>query len=194
MNRLPLYSLLLLLLAAPLAGCGSDSEAASGEDDHAGEAPGAHADEGAGEGAEDEHGDELTLTDEQAAATEIATEVVRSSALAAEVRVPARIVPTETGQAQVGALVDGRVVRLLVAEGQSVRRGAAVAVIESPEVARLQGEYLRTQARVTQARQQLDRSRQLAAENLISQTLLEQAVADADVAAVAGDVAADDEA
>ena len=137
MNRLPIYSLLLLLLAAPLAGCGSDSEAASGEDDHAGEAPGAHADEGAGEGAEDEHGDELTLTDEQAAATEIATEVVRSSALAAEVRVPARIVPTETGQAQVGALVDGRVVRLLVAEGQSVRRGAAVAVIESPEVARL---------------------------------------------------------
>ena len=196
MNRLPIYSLLLLLLAAPLAGCGSDSEAASGEDDHAGEAPGAHADEGAGEGAEDEHGDELTLTDEQAAATEIATEVVRSSALAAEVRVPARIVPTETGQAQVGALVDGRVVRLLVAEGQSVRRGAAVAVIESPEVARLQGEYLRTQARVTQARQQLDRSRQLAAENLISQTLLEQAVADArasesEAAAIAGEIRAE---
>ena len=195
MNRLPLYSL-LLLLAAPLAGCGSDSEAASGEDDHAGEAPGAHADEGAGEGAEDEHGDELTLTAEQAAATEIETETVRASALAAEVRVPARIVPTETGQAQVGALVDGRVVRLLAAEGQAVRRGAAVAVIESPEVARLQGEYLRAQARVTQARQQRDRSQQLAAEDLISQTLLEQAVADAqaaeaEAAALAGEIRAE---
>lgn len=195
MNRLSLYSLLLLLLAAPLAGCGSDSEAASGEDDHAGEAPGAHADEGDDRAGEDEHGDELTLTEAQAAATEIQTEIVRSSALAAEVRVPARIVPTETGQAQVGALVDGRVVRLLAAEGQAMRRGAAVAVIESPEVARLQGEYLQAQARVRQAAQQLDRSRQLAAEDLISETLLEQAVADAgatqaQAAALAGEVRA----
>ena len=194
MNRLPLYTL-LLLLAAPLAGCGSDSEAAPGEDDHAGEAPGAHADEGDDHAGEDEHGDELTLTDEQAAATEIDTETVRASALAAEVRVPARIVPTETGQAQVGALVDGRVVRLLAAEGQTIRRGAAVAAIESPEVARLQGEYLQAQARVRQARQQLDRSRQLAAEDLISETLLEQAVADAaatdaQAAALAGEVRA----
>ena len=192
MKTLPLYALLLTLFAAPLAGCGSDTEAAPGEDDHADEASGTHDDEGD----EDEPGDEITLTDEQAAAVDVETAVVRAGALAAEIRVPARIVPTETGQAQVGALVDGRVVRLLAAEGQAVRRGAAVAVIESPEVARLQGEYLQAQARVTQARQQLDRSRQLAAEDLISGTLLEQAVADAaateaQAAAIAGEIRAE---
>ena len=185
MNRLLLT---LLLAAAPLAGCGSDTEAAPPEDDHAGEAPGAHADD-------DEHGDEVTLTEAQAAAVDVETAVVRAGALAAELSVPARIVPTETGQAQVGALVDGRVVRLLAAEGQAVRRGAAVAAIESPEVARLQGEYLQAQARVTQAEQQLSRSRQLAAEDLISGTLLEQAVADASAteaqaAALAGEIRA----
>ena len=189
-----MYRLLLscLVLAVPLAGCGSDTEAAP-TDDHAGEAPGAHSDDASGEA--DDHGDEITLTEAQAAAADVETAIVQASPLAAEIRVPARIVPTETGQAQVGALVDGRVVRLLAAEGQAVRRGVAVAVIESPEVARLQGEYLQAQARVTQARQQLDRSRQLAAEDLISGTLLEQAVADASAteaqaAALAGEIRA----
>ena len=189
MNRL---FLLCLVLAVPLAGCGSDTEAAP-TDDHAGEAPGAHSDDASGEA--DDHGDEITLTEAQAAAADVETAVVQAAPLAAEIRVPARIVPTETGQAQVGALVDGRVVRLLAAEGQGIRRGVAVAVIESPEVARLQGEYLQAQARVTQARQQLDRSRQLAAEDLISGTLLEQAVADASAteaqaAALAGEIRA----
>ena len=189
-----MYRLLLfcLVLAVPLAGCGSDTEAAP-TDDHAGEAPGAHSDDASGEA--DDHGDEITLTEAQAAAADVETAIVQASPLAAEIRVPARIVPTETGQAQVGALVDGRVVRLLAAEGQAVRRGVAVAVIESPEVARLQGEYLQAQARVTQARQQLDRSRQLAAEDLISGTLMEQAVADASAteaqaAALAGEIRA----
>ena len=189
-----MYRLLLfcLVLAVPLAGCGSDTEAAP-TDDHAGEAPGAHSDDASDEA--DDHGDEITLTEAQAAAADVETAIVQASPLAAEIRVPARIVPTETGQAQVGALVDGRVVRLLAAEGQAVRRGVAVAVIESPEVARLQGEYLQAQARVTQARQQLDRSRQLAAEDLISGTLLEQAVADASAteaqaAALAGEIRA----
>ena len=189
-----MYRLLLfcLLLAVPLAGCGSDTEAAP-TDDHAGEAPGAHSDDASGEA--DDHGDEITLTEAQAAAADVETAVVQAAPLAAEIRVPARIVPTETGQAQVGALVDGRVVRLLAAEGQGVRRGVAVAVIESPEVARLQGEYLQARARVTQAEQQLNRSRQLAAEDLISGTLLEQAVADASAteaqaAALAGEIRA----
>ena len=189
-----MYRLLLfcLVLAVPLAGCGSDTEAAP-TDDHAGEAPGAHSDDASDE--TDDHGDEITLTEAQAAAADVETAVVQARPLAAEIRVPARIVPTESGQAQVGALVDGRVVRLLAAEGQAVRRGVAVAVIESPEVARLQGEYLQAQARVTQARQQLDRSRQLAAEDLISGTLLEQAVADAaateaQAAALAGEIRA----
>ena len=194
MNRILLLS---LLLSVPFAGCDSDTRATpaddhAGETDHAGEAPGAHTEDGA---SGDDHGDEITLTEDQAAATQVETAAVEVGPLASELRVPARIVPTETGRAQVGALVDGRVVRLLVAEGQAVRRGAAVAAIESPEVARLQGEYLQAQARVTQASQQLARSRQLADEDLISGTLLEQAVADAagaeaQAAALAGEVRA----
>ena len=194
MYRLFLLSLLLAVpLAVPLAGCGSDSAAPT--DDQAGEGPSARSDDDDDDDDDDEPGDEITLTEAQAAVVDVGTAVVRVAPLAAELRVPGRIVPTETGRAQVGALVNGRVVRLVAAEGQAVRRGGAVAVIESPEVVRLQGEYLQVQARVTQARQQLARSRQLAAEDLISGTLLEQAVADAaateaQAAALAGEVRA----
>ncbi len=184
MKTLFLSSLLLAL--APLTGCGPGAA----EDAHADDA---HAEDGHDD--DGDHGDEVALTEAQADAARIETAVVREAPLAAELRVPAQIVPTETGRAQVGALVDGRVVRLLVAEGQSVRRGATLAAIESPEVARLQGEYLQARARGVQAEQQLGRSRQLAAEDLISTTLLEQAVADArateaQAAALAGEIRA----
>ena len=124
-----MYRLLLfcLALAVPLAGCGSDTEAAP-TDDHAGEAPGAHSDDASDEA--DDHGDEITLTEAQAAAADVETAVVQASPLAAEIRVPARIVPTESGQAQVGALVDGRVVRLLAAEGQSHLKSGAKLMAE----------------------------------------------------------------
>ncbi|MDT0632568.1 efflux RND transporter periplasmic adaptor subunit [Rubrivirga litoralis] len=191
MNR-PLCILLFLLAAAPLAGCGSEFGAAPADDTDHEEHGDAEHDDGHSDDGHDSQ-DEIALTEAQAAAAGIETAAAQAGPLADELRVPARIIPTETGQAQVGALVDGRVVRLLAAEGQAVRRGAAVAAIESPEVARLQGEYLQAQARATQAEQQLARSRQLAAEDLISGTLLEQAVADArateaQAAALAGEI------
>jgi cobalt-zinc-cadmium efflux system membrane fusion protein len=186
-----LFHLALLLFAAALVGCGDASSPSQPPED-------AHAEDTHAEGADahdDEHGDEITLSPDQLAAADIQVEAARSESLADQLRAPARIVPTETGQAQVGALVAGRVVDLLAAEGQSVRQGAAVATIESPEVARLQGEYLQADARVTQTQQQEARSRLLAAEDLISGSLLEQAVADAraaeaQAAALAGEVRA----
>lgn len=187
MRTILLILYLALFAITALTGCGADTVS-----DSSAEAREEHSDD---EHGADEHGDELTLTAAQDSAADIELGEARSESLADRLRVPARIVPTETGQAQIGALVDGRVVRLLASEGQSVRRGAVVAAIESPEVARLQGEYLQAAARVTQMAQQEARSRLLAAEDLISGTLLEQAIADAraaeaQAAALAGEVRA----
>lgn len=174
-----------MLLAGPLlAGCGgNDPEAvldappaAEVHDNHPGE---------------DHHADEagaITLTPEQQSQAGITTAPVQLQELAAIVSVPGRIVPSETGQALTGAIVSGRLVRLLAAEGEAVRRGQALAVVESPEVGNLQGELLHTRATVERTGLELRRQEQLFAEGLSAERLLEQAreehrTAQADLAA-----------
>ncbi|MGN6183850.1 MAG: efflux RND transporter periplasmic adaptor subunit [Thermoanaerobaculia bacterium] len=64
--------------------------------------------------------------------------------------------------AEVGSPVTARVVRLLAAPGQQVRRGQVLAEAQSVELGRAQAEYEAAQARVTVARAALDRKRVLA--------------------------------
>ena len=164
MNRIFLYLLLILLFASAACG-GNDHETATkapptdevDHDDHAGETG------------------EITLTAEQSAGVDIETATVRTQALTAPIVVPARIVPTEAGQALAGAIVSGRVVRLIAAEGQRVRRGDPLAVVESPDVGNLQGELLHARATVERTGQELKRQEQLFAEGLSAERLLEQA-------------------
>lgn len=182
MNRIFLF-LTFLFALLPLAGCGGDSPSETIE------APPVEA-------TADEHGDEhaeggaVTLTPEQVAEAGIETTPVRTQALTVPLRVPARIVPSETGQAVAGAVVAGRLTRLLAAEGHAVGRGQPLAVIESPEVGDLQGELLHARATVERTRQELRRQEQLFAEGLSAERLLEQAreahrIAEADEAAAA---------
>ena len=188
------FFLLFALLLSPLwIGCSSDP-ALPGEDAHS--ETDAHAGD---DHADDDHsgdaGDEITLTPDQAQATAIETAVVASERLASGLSAPARIVPTETGQAVVGALVSGRIARLLAAQGDAVAKGAALAVVESPVVARLEGDYVQALAEQRRADQQLERRRVLASEGLVAGSLLEQSVADAavagaQVAALAGEIRA----
>ena len=165
------FFLLFALLLSPLwIGCSSDP-ALPGEDAHS------ETDAHAGDDHSGDAGDEITLTPDQAQATAIETAVVASERLASGLSAPARIVPTETGQAVVGALVSGRIARLLAAQGDAVAKGAALAVEQR------------------RADQQLERRRVLASEGLVAGSLLEQSVADAavagaQVAALAGEIRA----
>jgi cobalt-zinc-cadmium efflux system membrane fusion protein len=87
-------------------------------------------------------------------------------------------VPSEAGQALAGAVVSGRVIRLIAAEGEAVRAGQPLAVVESPEVGNLQGELLHARATVERTDQELTRQQQLFAEGLSAERLLEQARAE----------------
>jgi cobalt-zinc-cadmium efflux system membrane fusion protein len=185
MNRITPF-LLFLLAAASLAGCGDGS----------GEPEGPPV-----EAAADEHGDEhaeggaLTLTPEQVAEAGIETAPVREQPLTVPITVPGRIVPSETGQAMAGAVVAGRLTRLLASEGQAVGRGQALAVIESPEIGSIQGELLHAMATVERTRLELRRQEQLFAEGLSAERLLEQAreehrIAQADQAVLASQLRA----
>lgn len=167
MNRILLF-LTILFAVLPLAGCGSDTPGASGDSVPVE----ATADE---QGDEHAEGEALTLTPEQVAEAGIETAPVRTKTLTIPISVPGRIVPSEAGQAVAGAVVTGRLVRLLAAEGQAVRRGQALAVIESREIGTLQGELLHARATAERTRLELTRQEQLFAEGLSAERLLEQA-------------------
>ncbi|MEQ9042792.1 MAG: efflux RND transporter periplasmic adaptor subunit [Alphaproteobacteria bacterium] len=184
---------LLALILITTGGC-------TGGDDRQEDTPDAalvrtsEAGEDEGEG-EEEESNEVTLSAEQVEAAGIEIEAVGEQEVNGTLAAPARIVPTETATAEVGSLVAGRVTRLFVRDGSSVQRGDPMAEIESLEIGRLKGDYLRAHAAVEQTRAAFERQQQLEREEIGAQRTLEEAraafhSAQADLTALATQLAA----
>jgi membrane fusion protein, heavy metal efflux system len=125
------------LLVLVLSAC--DKGEARAPDDHA-----EH------EGDAEEHVDEVHLSPESIAAEGLVLETVTKRVLRPTLRVPARIAFNGERMAHVGSPVRGRVAELLASLGQEVEAGAALLVIDSPELGEAQGDYLqRRSARET---------------------------------------------
>ncbi len=160
-----------------LAGCGKDKamdEAAGRENE-----PPASAVEGEEHGTADEAGEGLLVLD---------AEVLRDLKLttfAAELRpggegviALGELKVNEQAYAEVGAPIAARVVRLLAAPGQSVRRGQALAELQSVELGQARAGQTAARARVELARKTAERKRGLAAERIVSRGELQRAEAD----------------
>jgi cobalt-zinc-cadmium efflux system membrane fusion protein len=80
--------------------------------------------------------------------------------------------------AAVSAPISGRIARVLAHEGEAVRRGQTVAVIESLEFASLVADLMQAEAEADLQRQQVARYTQLVAERISPQMRLDQARAD----------------
>lgn len=88
------------------------------------------------------------------------------------------VVPSVEGEARMGAMISGRIVKVLVREGDAVKKGQILAWIDAPEAARMQGDFLRARARVWRAEQALARQRALWEDRATSESALQQAEAD----------------
>jgi cobalt-zinc-cadmium efflux system membrane fusion protein len=84
----------------------------------------------------------------------------------------------EQAYAEVGAPIPGRIVRLLVAPGQSVRRGQPLAALQSVELGQARAQRTAALARAELARKTAERKRGLAAERIVSRGELQRAEAD----------------
>ena len=147
-------------------------EAAEAAGDHAGHDHGApagggdeHAEgDGHGHGAEggesgEEHADEVRLTDEAVAAYGIRTAPVERRALEGVVSAPARVGFNEEAMAHVAALLPGRVDQLHAKLGDRVAAGDVLIKVRSPELGRLQADYLSALSAVEAARPAVDIAR-----------------------------------
>lgn len=104
---------------------------------------------------------EIALTPEQVQISGIAAEAVTTRQFKSTTKLPATLVGDPDREIKVSSRVEGIVERLDVRVGDSVQAGQVLAVISSPEIARLRSEY-HTQRTSTQlARENLERRFQL---------------------------------
>lgn len=176
----------LLLLLVSLAGCGEGAE-------KAGDEPAEHSHEAGEEHAGEEHGDEHAGKSGETAPADgtltVDPEVLRDLQLTT---FPAELRPggegatalgelkvDEAAYAEVGTPIPARIVRLVAGPGQAVRRGQALAELQSVELGQARARRAAAAARADLARQTVERKRGLAAERIVSQGELQRAEADA---------------
>ena len=132
------------------------------------------ADPSAAESAEAEHLEEegeegvLLLTPAQIDAARIAVVAVTGGGVS-ETRLSGRVEPMVDARAAVAASVGGRVERVLVAPGQSVRAGQALAVLVSGDAAGLRAEVDAAQANAVAAEQAHEREESLAEQGVVAE-------------------------
>lgn len=184
---------LLVLALIVLAGCGSQPSAPPA-DEHGHESESATDEHGHEEGGHDEN--EVTLSPEALVIAGIETIVVRREPFQITLQVPGTVSSTDRGRAVVTPPVAGRVVSISARLGDSVRQGQTLAVIESPELSQAwssiadatrlrdaakadldqaRSEVQLSQAKLSAARTNLTRQKQLAQAGAFSQAPVQQA-------------------
>lgn len=117
---------------------------------------------------------------DDAQVTELAVETVRvaESTEPVVLTVPGTVAPSPEAYAVVSAPIGGRVVQINAHEGESVRAGQSIALIESLELASLVGDYLEARAEADFQRQQVERYRPLVEKRITARSVLDKAEAD----------------
>ena len=94
-------------------------------------------------------------------AVDLRMDIAKTRALDATLKVTGALVLRPQSQGEVASLMGGIVRSLLVKDGQSVRRGQVMAMIENTDVVSLQREYYSAYKESEMARLELERQRQL---------------------------------
>lgn len=121
----------------------------------------------------------VRLSDDVVKAAGIRLAPVASLSLPATVNLTGEVVADPDRAARVAARVSGRVVEVRFKEGERVKAGALLAIIESPELARARADHLAARARAEAAKLNVERLGRVAAKGLAAGQDVENARAEA---------------
>lgn len=146
----------LLIAILLCAACGKKG----GEAAHEGEAHEGHDEKGHDEKGHDESEEGVVhLTAEQVATIKLATEPVTTRAASSEILATAEIVPPDDGVARIGSKLGGRITRLPVSVGATVKAGQLIAVVDSSELGAAKADYLMAAAQARLTRETAEREK-----------------------------------
>ena len=160
-----------LLLAASIAGVGCDRQNSPVPDAKASPAPSVSA-------TTTTFQHEVNIDPELVSSGRVQMKPAEKRSLSDEIVAAGETVPSVDGEAEVGALVSGRVSAIYAKEGDVVKRGQVLAVIDAPEAARMQGDWLRAKARLWRAQKMVEQERALWADKATSERNLHAAEAE----------------
>lgn len=98
----------------------------------------------------------------------IAVAVVEEQRLPWTISCPAVVQPLPDRHARIGSLIEGRIQKVFVSEGDPVKPGQALATIESAELAGMVAELIRARAEATAANTEFERTQSLVRQNAAS--------------------------
>lgn len=85
-------------------------------------------------------------------------------------------------RALVGSVLGGKIKQILIHEGDYVKQGQTIAILENPEALKMQQEYLTVSARLTMLESDLERQKSLQTQDATTQKIVQQAQAELDMA------------
>lgn len=154
----------MAMLIVLLSACGGSSGSTEGEEE--------------GEHHDEEHAAEVELTPTQISAIGLKTAGLERKTLSGTLKVNGRLMLPPQNQAEVGTLMGGTIMRILVTEGQTVEKGQVLAELASIEFLQLQQDYLQSAAQLTVKRADLKRQQDLRTDNINAERTLQQAQSD----------------
>lgn len=141
---------------------GAEDHEEHDHDDHA------HAEEG-------DHSDHVELSQDAAAEAGIRLSRAARAPLQQSLSLPAELRFDADRVANVSPQISGRIIRLTATEGDTVTRGATLAILSSRELADLKAEYMTTKTAEDLARQALEREETLFSDRITSEADLQAA-------------------
>lgn len=164
-----IFWMLLIVLVA--CGPAAQEEPEAEHDEHAAE----HADEGGAEGL-------LTVNPEVLRDLKLTTFAAELRPAGEGVTALGELKVDEARYAEAGSPIAARVTAVLAAPGDAVRRGQALAELQSTELGRARADYTAATARADLAAKTVERKRSLAADRIVPQGELQRAEAEAEAA------------
>lgn len=110
---------------------------------------------------DEDHTETIELTEEQMEAVGIEIGTVESRNLSSVIKASGQLEVPPQNKADVTSLTGGVIKRILVLEGNNVKKGQTVAMIENPEFIKLQQEYLSIKKGHTYTVQEFERQKEL---------------------------------
>jgi cobalt-zinc-cadmium efflux system membrane fusion protein len=125
--------------------------------------------EGHDHGEEEKAEDAVTLAPEAVKAARIAVATAERRSFSAALSAPARVTFPQRGVARVSARVPGQLADVKVEAGQLVKKGAVLAIIESPDLGKSRAEFLAALTKAKVAEANYKREKELLAKGISSE-------------------------